>query len=184
MTTTHEPKATTRKDGSPSTEARGYSWADAEPGNTLAVRHGAYSPAIVGAKADELRPMVTAAAPWTAAPEFAGTLELYVRTLATALLGLEHIASVTETKGYGAVPNRLVESVNAMTNTAMRAGTLLGLDPRAKAQIQALTASTESSLAGLAQLVERGKEIRVANRGTTAINAPETPSGDDASGAS
>ena len=150
----------------------------AEPDNKLAVSHGAYSPVMVAAKADELRPMVMKAAPWTTAPEFAGTLELYVRTLATALLGLEHIAKVTEEKGYGAVPNRLVESVNAMTNTAMRAGTLLGLDPRAKAQIQALTASTESSLAGLAQLAQRGQAIR--ERRDAALNAADTPS-DDAS---
>lgn len=115
--------------------------------------------------------MVTEAAPWTAAPEFAGTLEIYVRTLATALLGLEHIANVTEAKGYGAVPNRLVESVNSMTNTAMRAGTLLGLDPRAKAQIMALTASTESSMAGLDRLVAKGAAIR--KRRSAEIKAAE-----------
>ena len=70
---------------------------------------------------------------------------------------MEHIANVTEAKGYGAVPNRLVESVNSMTNTAMRAGTLLGLDPRAKAQIMALTASTESSMAGLDRYRRKGR---------------------------
>jgi hypothetical protein len=47
-----------------------------------------------------------------------------------------------------------------MTNTAMRAGTLLGLDPRAKAKITALSAWTETSLAGLEQLAERGRAIR------------------------
>ena len=63
---------------------------------------------------------------------------------------------MTEEQGYGAVPNRLVESVNAMTNTAIRAGSLLGLDPLAKSRIMALTSSTESSLAALDRLVESG----------------------------
>ena len=48
--------------------------------------------------------------------ESAGTLELYCRTLATELLGLEHIAEVAETQGYNKVPPRLIETVNAMTN--------------------------------------------------------------------
>ncbi len=36
--------------------------------------------------------------PWVADPSFAGTLELYVRALATALMGLEYIAQVTAEK--------------------------------------------------------------------------------------
>ena len=132
--------------------------------NKLALKHGTYSPIIITAKADELRPTVTSAAPWTTAPEFAGTLELYCRTLATALLGLEHIANVAETQGYGKVPPRLIETVNAMTNTALRAGTLLGLDPRAKAQIMALSASTESSLAALDRLTNEAGAPLIAKR--------------------
>ncbi len=58
-----------------------------EPGNQLAVKSGAYSPIIVGAKADELRSHVISAAPWTADPSFSGTLQLYCMALATALLG-------------------------------------------------------------------------------------------------
>ncbi len=131
-----------------------------EPGNIRALKSGVYSPAVVGAKADDLRPIITEVAPWTAAPEFFGALELYVRTLATAMLGLEYIEQVVADKGYGKVPPRLIETVNAMTNTALRAGSLLGLDARAKAQILALSASTESSLAGLARLEETGRAIR------------------------
>ena len=95
---------------------------------------------------------------------------MYCRALATALLGLAHIEKVTEQKGYGAVPNRLVESVNAMTNTAMRAGTLLGLDPKAKAVIQNLVVNTESSLVGIDRLQETGRAIREKR----AAEAPDT----------
>ena len=134
--------------------------APVESGNTIAVKSGVYSPAIIGAKADDLRPIITEVAPWTAAPEFFGALELYVRTLATAMLGLEYIEQVVADKGYGKVPPRLVETVNAMTNTALRAGSLLGLDGRSKAQIMALSASTESSLPSLDGLSETGRAIR------------------------
>ena len=113
----------------------------AEPGNQRAVKSGAYSPIMVGAKADELRSHVISAAPWTADPSFSGTLQLYCMALATALLGQAHIAKVAEERGYGAVPSRLVETVNGSTNTAARLGTLLGLD-HAKATIMSLTAST------------------------------------------
>ena len=87
--------------------------APVESGNTIAVKSGVYSPTIIGAKADDLRPVITEVAPWTAAPEFFGALELYVRTLATAMLGLEYIEQVVADKGYGKVPPRLVETVNA-----------------------------------------------------------------------
>ncbi len=76
------------------------------------------------------------------------------------MLGLEYIEQVVADKGYGKVPPRLVETVNAMTNTALRAGSLLGLDGRSKAQIMALSASTESSLASLDRLSETGRAIR------------------------
>ncbi len=131
-----------------------------EPGNKLAVKSGMYSESLVNLKADELRPRVIDSAPWVAAPEFAGTLDLYVRALATALLGLEYIAEVTATKGYGKVPPRTVETVTTMTNTAARLGTLLGLDPKAKAVIHSLNASTETSLASLDRLSETGRAIR------------------------
>jgi hypothetical protein len=49
-----------------------------EPGNTLAAKHGMYSESLVNLKADELRPRVIDAAPWVAAPEFAGTLHARV----------------------------------------------------------------------------------------------------------
>ena len=134
--------------------------APVESGNTIAVKNGVYSPTLIGAKADDLRPIITEVAPWTAAPEFFGALELYVRTLATAMLGLEYIEQVVADKGYRRVPPRLIETVNAMTNTALRAGSLLGLDGRSKAQIMALSASTETSLASLDRLSETGRAIR------------------------
>jgi hypothetical protein len=75
-----------------------------ERDNKLAVRHGMHSESLVNLKGDELRPRVIEAAPWVAAPEYSGTLDRYVRTLATALLGLEFIAQVAAEKGYGKSP--------------------------------------------------------------------------------
>jgi hypothetical protein len=52
MTRSHEPKATTRADGSPTMEARGYSWANAELGKIIALKHGAESPRVTEAVAE------------------------------------------------------------------------------------------------------------------------------------
>ena len=71
-----------------------------EPGNIRALKSGAYSPALVDLKADEVRRVVTDAAPWTAVPALAGTLELDIRTLATALFGLAYTEQVVAEKGY------------------------------------------------------------------------------------
>ena len=66
----------------------------AAPDNKLAVRHGVYSESLVNITADELRPRIMEAAPWTSDPSFSGTLQLYCQALATALLGQDHIAKV------------------------------------------------------------------------------------------
>jgi hypothetical protein len=131
--------------------------------NKIAVRHGMHSEPLVNLRADELRPRVIDAAPWTADPAFSGTLELYCRALATALMGLEYIAQVTAEKGYGKVAPRTIETCNGMLNSAARLGSLLGLDPKAKATIMALSASTESSLASLDRLAETGARA-ISNR--------------------
>jgi hypothetical protein len=62
-----------------------------------------HSESLVNLKAEELRPRTIEAAPWTADPSFSGTLELYCRALATALLGLEYIAQVPADKGHGKI---------------------------------------------------------------------------------
>ena len=134
--------------------------APAEPNNKRAVTHGAYSPSLVNLRSEELRPIVIAQAKWLAAPEFAGTVDLYCRTLAVALMGLEWIEQTTAEKGYAKVPPRLIETTARMTTTAARLGTLLGLDPRSKAVIQSLAASTETSLASLDRLSQTGRQIR------------------------
>ena len=131
-----------------------------EPGNKLAVKHGCYSESSVNLRSQDLRPIVVAQAPWLAAPEFSHTVNLYVRTLAVALMGLEWIEQTTAEKGYAKVPPRLIETTARMTTTAARLGTLLGLDPRSKAVIQSLAASTETSLASLDRLSETGRAIR------------------------
>ena len=128
-----------------------------EPGARIAVTHGMHSESLVNLRADELRPRIIEAAPWVGDPSFSGTLELYCRALATALMGLEYIAQVTAEKGYGKVAPRTIETTNGMLNSAARLGSLLGLDPRAKATIMALTSSTESSLAALDRLTDRGR---------------------------
>jgi hypothetical protein len=59
----HESKAT-RADGSPTLEARGYSWPDAEPGKFIALKHGVESPRVKNAVAEIIAEAVVKEAPW------------------------------------------------------------------------------------------------------------------------
>ena len=70
-----------------------------------------HSPSLVNLRADELRPRVIEAAPWVADPAFAGTLELYTRALATALMGLEY-RPADRREGYGKVDHKTIETTN------------------------------------------------------------------------
>ena len=144
-----------------------------EADNKVAVRHGMHSESLVNLKADELRPRVLETAPWVADPSFSGTLEQYCRALATALMGLEYIAEVSAEKGCGKVAPRTIETCNGMLNSAARLGTLLGLDPKAEAVIQSLTAST-SSLAALKRLTETGARTIAKRKAELAAEAERT----------
>jgi hypothetical protein len=115
---------------------------------------------MVSARVEELRPGLAEAAPWTTEAAFSGTVNLYLHCLATALRGFDYLLEVVEEDGFAAVPPRLLQSVNAVTNTALRAGTLLGLDPTGKATVAALASTADVQQATLAGLAREGRKIR------------------------
>jgi hypothetical protein len=102
--------------------ARGYSWPTATAGNTIAVRHGAYSPrlvrqaaqAIVTTLVEELAPE----APWLSSPAFQLDLEAYCDVVAARRMLADDI---TERKAAGKqVPLRSFEVLGSLTNAAGR----------------------------------------------------------------
>ena len=155
----YDPAPIIRKDGTLSTEARGYKWADATPGNLIALKYGAHSPRAIAARAEILADAVVAEAPWLVAPIFQPAVERYARAEAIAQLHGEHILTLLETEPEK-VGARLLEASSGATNTANRMAESLGLTPLSRAKVAALVTSTEATSEGLTQLAERGKAIR------------------------
>lgn len=66
--------------------ARGYSWPPFEAGNTVALRHGAWSPRSVAPIADKLAAQLERVAPWATAAAFHGATASWAWAEAQAVL--------------------------------------------------------------------------------------------------
>jgi hypothetical protein len=133
---------------------------DFEPGNDVALKHGAHSPRSVAAKAAELEPAfqtwLAEHAPWTAAPEFGPVRVNYLRSAAVVeLLEADIVATVTE-HGTAKVPTRRFETLLSALRNERDALTAMGLTPPTRAQMAATVAATGATLSDLAA---RGAEI-------------------------
>jgi hypothetical protein len=159
MTPNHEPKVSTRADGSSTLEARGYSWPDAEPGNVIALKHGAESPRVTDAVAEIIADAVLAEAQRLEAEIFQGAIWRYARAEARARLLSNYILSVAE-EHPEKVGSRLWESANGADNAASKTAEALGLTPLSRAKLAALVTSTEATSEGLAQPADKGRAIR------------------------
>jgi len=156
----HPTLATTRKDGSPTIAARGYSWPPFENGNTASLVHGADSPRVIEAVGRIVRDDVVEQAPWIVQPIFADALLRYCRAEARARLLSDHMFKLADDEGPDKVPIRLWESAVACDNAASKAAADLGLTPLARARLASLTATTEATHDALARLAETGRAIR------------------------
>jgi hypothetical protein len=163
-------------DNEPASRAQGK---PTEPGNLLALKHGADSPRIVAALARIVREEVISQAPWIIEPIFEEAVERYCRASATARLLSDHIFEVCEKQGAEMVPIRLWEGLVASQNLASRCGADLGLTPLSRAKLAALTTSTEVAAQSLNQLGETGKAIRA--KRTAALEAVEADVSDGSS---
>jgi len=157
--------------------ARGYSWPPFEPGHTLSLVHGAYSPRLVREAA---RPIVAllvqelaSEAPWLSSPAFQLELESYTDAVAARRMLADDIA---ERSAAGKqVPLRSFEVLGTLTNAAGRAADRLGLNPLGKARLAALVTGAEVGQATLADLAATGRQTA----GYRAAIEAEAEDGDD-----
>jgi hypothetical protein len=133
--------------------ARGYSWPPFEPGNRfgeLSVRHGAYSPRVVGQRAEIVRAELLELAPALGEdPESASPLSLYCRSVAREELGHEAIERAAA-EGRDISP-RLLEATTAAARAARELGDSLGIGPRAAAELRQIRAQTALTMSELAR---------------------------------
>jgi hypothetical protein len=136
--------------------ARGYKWADAEPGNLLALRHGAYSPRFVDPLAAELATVAERQAAEDGSPvaflrdvTHRPALLAWARAEAQCQLLSEYLARKGDEAGDGVgdLADPRVHAAYALLHRAEaraeRMRSRLGLDPLSRARLSRdLTAAT------------------------------------------
>jgi hypothetical protein len=155
--------------------------ADFEPGNVLALTHGAQSERAIEAKAAEVRSHLFTAAPWLATADgepiaaYVPEIARFLRAEAREQLLHDHILTVTADKGAGAVPQRVWEGATAASNLASRLGDKLGLNPQALARLKLTSAGAIGAEATLSDLMAEGRTIRLAAEARHAAQAAQLP---------
>jgi hypothetical protein len=132
---------------------------DFERGNRYSEKSGAWSPRRVQEKCDALAPgfleFLAEHAPWAAADEFAPQRLSYLRSLAVVELLTKSVVETAASEGVSAVPLRRYETLLASLRGEREALAQLGLTVRTKAQMAFTVASTEATLADLADAGRR-----------------------------
>jgi hypothetical protein len=135
---------------------RGYSWPDATPGNTIALKHGSYSERAIAERAQLVHASLLEVAPWCAEDRYLPSIDRYLK--ATARETLAHDALMAG----GKISPRLLETATAAARLAWSMGDQLGLTPAGHARLRMLTAGGEHAEASLADLAAQGRAIREA----------------------
>lgn len=133
-----------------------------EPGNDVALRHGAYSERAIAERAEQVHGELLAVAPYLDEPRFIPAVQRYLSAASREALLDEHIRTVTAEKGAGAVPARAWEQATAAARLAAKLGSDLGLDPIGHARIRALSAGAEATESSLTDLAAEGRRVRIA----------------------
>lgn len=143
-----------------------------EPGNVLALRHGAHSPRVVTATAATKRAEVIAAADWLDRPEFA----LVVAALARTEAQIDLVADYLDRNGGPLLDDGSVRpSADYLLKLERSAGALrerLGMDPVSYVKLRRDLAAVEHADT-YAETLEEGRRLR--EQALAALDPQETP---------
>jgi hypothetical protein len=126
-----------------------------EPGNAVAVQHGAYSPAEIEKRAATVHGELLRVAPWIDEPHFAPACDAYLKAVARSALAHDALTS-----GKAKLSPRLLEAATSAARLAWRMGDELGLSPAGHAKLKMLAAGGEHAEQSIADLIEQGRQIR------------------------
>jgi hypothetical protein len=127
-----------------------------QPGHTLALVHGAYSPVEIKARAELVHQALLGVAPWLSDDRYLISVARYLDATAREQLAHEAVmARAPGSKGW----TRLLETATAASRLAWRMGDELGLTPAGHARLQALVADAASAEQSLADLAAKGQAI-------------------------
>lgn len=129
-------------------------------GNLAAMKHGAFSPRLVGERAADLRPQLDEVAPWIAASD-----DLAVEHLATCLARYrmldEYVATFAAEHGVAAVKPYLWAEVSRAESNLQKALEGLGLNPAGRGKLaRDLGVAHHFAGDGLQELGAQGRALR------------------------
>lgn len=140
--------------GSP---ARGYRWADATPGNDLALKHGAYSERRVEPIAVELAAGITTVRPDLAEPRFVFAVRAWARAEAR-VANVEDWLVDRGLLGDDGDPRPATELLLKLERQAADLRARLGLDPRSDAQLSRERTDATRSAVDLDAVRQAGRQ--------------------------
>ncbi len=129
------------------------------PGNVVALKHGAYSPAELEKRAEIVHEHLLDVAPWVSEEHYAPSVSRYLQ--ATAREQLAHEALIGMEPGARGF-TRLLETATAASRLAWFMGDALGLTPAGHARLKMLVAGGEHAERSLADLADEGRRARLA----------------------
>jgi hypothetical protein len=133
--------------------ARGYSWAPFQAGHELSVRHGGYSAARIGERAELVAQELLELAPHLAAPEFALAVSSYAMCRARVELLSAAIEEAVKARGAIKLGARIIEAATAASREEAQQRRTLGLDPMSLAELRAVSSVADLNEGLLSQLV-------------------------------
>jgi hypothetical protein len=116
-------------------EARGYTWPPFEPGNTVSLRHGAFSHRVISEAGQQIRHALLESYPYLADDAFVEAIDRYCRAEARAQLLHDYITEKVDTEGVEAVKPYLWAEAGRAEANAQKFGSECGLDAAGHAKI-------------------------------------------------
>lgn len=154
-----QPKTRAVEGRQPKPGARGYKWPDAEPGNTLAVKHGGWSERLIAETIEELRPamqrIIDQCAWLQPIDEWAISDYLYDRA---RLLRIRRWVEEQD-DAEGPLHEGADREVNRLMRRCLDHRARLGLDPASRSRLaleRALAPDVAAAIAGLDEEVDGG----------------------------
>jgi hypothetical protein len=135
-----------------------------EPGNSLAVKHGATSPARVNPRAEEIAEQAISAVPYLGAEDFAPALRAWARAEAS----LELLAEWVDRHGLlddEGKPQPWVSTLLRFERLAAGHRTRLGLDPASRARLERELAEAAKGRFDVKALIDEGRKTLARNGG-------------------
>jgi hypothetical protein len=142
----------------------------AEPGNVLALKHGAYSPRSIEAEAGKVHEALLEVAPWCDQPQYLPSVNRYLE--ASAREALAHRALMASSPKLSP---RLLEAATSAARLAWLMGDQLGLTPAGHARLKVMTAASVGAELGLQDLIADGAAIRARRQAAVSPVGPLEP---------